>query len=206
LISLITISSLSNVNAACDPPCSSSNDKEFCGVDDICHEYSCNNWYQYGDMKYTRYQNLSAPALECQDINTNDNDDDYIYLARAGIIHGCSTATGDLFPFTKECFAKFNEQTNFTCREMSSNTNFTSYIDNMNEKNITCSDDRDPIYLYVNWLGFDTYLGQANFNTMSVSSTFNETLSMKTMYALSMYLSGFVLWLGLSFSDKLLYN
>mmetsp|Transcript_5288 Transcript_5288/g.6794 ORF Transcript_5288/g.6794 Transcript_5288/m.6794 type:complete len:230 (-) Transcript_5288:41-730(-) len=176
LISLIFM--IGRIDAACEPECNSQN-KEFCGIDDQCHYYSCETWFQLGDVKYTGYNLTSTPMLQCEDINSDE--DDYDYLGTSGIFYGCSVATGLEQKFTRQCFAELDEHTNFTCREMSTSTDFESYVDLVNNTSFSC--DKDPAFLYVNWVGYDIYTEDRNVWTFSVSTTFNESLATKTIYA-----------------------
>ena len=179
----------------CNPECKS-HELEFCGSDDRCHPHSCENWYNYGDKKYTRHKNITSPTLECQSISPSVSDS-YNYHALSGVFYGCNVTTGTSVSYTRECVAEFDKYTNFTCHEMSLDrinigtgaannstvsAQFQEFIDNNNIENVTCLHG-DPKYLYVNWVGFDTHVGESHIWTLSISSEFNETLAMRTMYA-----------------------
>lgn len=156
--------------------------QEFCGKDDMCHSFSCENWYLYGNEQYTTYKNQDQPALVCSDIDVDD-DNDYKYLGKAGIYHGCSVTIGLHQSFTQECFAQLDNYTNFTCHEMSSGSDYSPFIEKINSTNITCEGAKDPAYLYVNWMGYDTKFGDSSIVSAVGSQTFNETKASKTIYS-----------------------
>ena len=171
-------------DAECDPPCSTetSIQQEFCGRDDKCHSYSCQNWYQYGPKKFTTYKDQARPELVCKDI-ADDDIDTHQYLGKAGILYGCNQLAKLKQSFTKECIAPLDSNTTFTCHEMSFNTNFASFIAKVNDTNITCG-DLEPKYFYLNWIGYETTLfGGEDFRTLAFSSTFNQTMAYKTIYS-----------------------
>ena len=168
------------MSSECIPNCDT-DAKEFCGLNDKCYQYSCENWYQYGDIKYTRHRTLEAPALTCQDIDPEE--DSYEYLGMAGIVHGCNVKTGTRMPFTRECTAILDDEANFTCHEMSPNTDFQTYIDQVDNETINCANNETALYIYANWVSFDTFVGEGKSSSFSLSKAFNSSLAGKTIYS-----------------------
>lgn len=120
--------------------------------------------------------------MVCKDID-DDEIDTHQYLGKAGILYGCNQLANLKQSFTKECIAPLDTNTTFTCHEMSSNTNFASFIAKVNDTNITCG-NIEPKFLYLNWIGYETVLfGGADFRTLAFSSTFNETMAYTTIYS-----------------------
>jgi hypothetical protein len=153
--------------------------KEFCGTDDICHDFSCENWYLYGNERFTRHNNIAAPTLECQEIAPDGNN---LYQGTAGIFYGCNSTTPIRQNFNRECIANINEKTNFVCREFGPETDFQSFIDDADNSTTTC-ESGSPIYTYLSWLGFNTYLGVSSSSSPTFSSQFGKSLAMKTIYS-----------------------
>ncbi len=170
------------MNSECVPECDT-DAKEFCGLDNKCYPYSCENWYQHGDFKYTRHRTLEAPALTCRDIDVEE-EGSYEYRGVAGIVYGCNIFSGVRKPFTRECTAALDDLANFTCREMSPNTDFQPFIDEVSSKNMTCTNENDvPLYMYANWIGFDTFVGESSISSFSLTKTFNSSVAGKTIYS-----------------------
>jgi len=100
----------------------------------------------------------------------------------AGIVYGCNVYTGIRNPFSRECKAVLDDEANFTCHEMSPSADPQSYIDQVNNTTMNCTKG-DPLYIYANWVGFDTFVGESSISSFSLSKAFNSSLAAKTIYS-----------------------
>ena len=122
--------SISPTTFTCDTPCLSS---QFCGSDFQCHEFNCNEWYQFASVDYTDYD-ANLP-LECVERTQFDEEfqDDYL---NSGVVFGCSfsrslpTPPKAVYqPFTKKCTRSDEDKLEtFTCYEMADKTNFQPLV------------------------------------------------------------------------------
>ena len=173
---MIALASTRNIKASCDLTCDS-NALEFCGSDGFCHNYSCENWYEFGNVR----SNATAyyQSLVCNDISFDE--DSYEYNVAFGVYFGCNITFSLRQSFTRECVAYLDEYSTFRCHEMSESTDFQSFIDGNENNNLACNDD--PRYMYINWIGSDDYFGKESVSLLSMSSEFNQTLAERTVYA-----------------------
>ena len=115
----------------CDTPCLSS---QFCGSDFQCHEFNCNEWYQFASVDYTDYDaNLPLECVERSQFDEEFQDD----LKNSGVVFGCTGFSGSLptppeavyQPFTKKCTRSDEDKLEtFTCYEMADKTNFQPLV------------------------------------------------------------------------------
>lgn len=173
---MIALVSTGNIEASCNATCDS-DALEFCGSDGFCHNYSCENWYEFGNVRSNTtgyYQ-----SLVCNDISIDEGS--YEYNIAFGVYFGCNITFSLRQSFTRECVAYLDEYSTFRCHEMGESTDFQSFLDGNENNTLACK--ADPKYMYVNWIGSNNYLGTDSVSLLSMSSEFNQTLAERTMYA-----------------------
>lgn len=115
---------------------------EFYGVDGLCHSYSCMNWYQHGPRNFTGYLEESPDPLVCQDL---PNFPDVFY---GSVSFRCHSLTPEPIQmgFNRKCTANPSggPSTLFTCYELSDNTDFAPFLDEVNASlasGFSCAND-----------------------------------------------------------------
>ena len=115
---------------------------EFSGVDGLCHSYSCKNWYQHGPRNFTGYLEESPDPLVCQDL---PNFPDVFY---GSVSFRCNSLTPEPIQmgFNRKCTANPSggPSTLFTCYELSDNTDFAPFLDEVNASlasGFSCAND-----------------------------------------------------------------
>ena len=131
----------------CDTPCLSG---QFCGNDLQCHDFNCNEWYQFASVNYTDY-NPDLP-LECEE--RSQFDEEFQDLKNGGVIFGCTGFSGSLptppqavyQPFTKKCTRSDEDKLEtFMCYEMANKTNFQPFVKEAQDSIINpCDPDGYP--------------------------------------------------------------
>jgi hypothetical protein len=175
----------------CINSCDAQDQKErFCGVDGLCHTYSCQAWYKYGPRKFTGYIEGSSPdPLICQDYFFNSGD----ALFYSGVQYGCYSTDPPRIQqrFTRSCSQVVSQLTTlFSCYEMATDTDFQPYLDEVASSGLTCENDTEipefgykVTYSYFNDTGIPyngiTILTPGANQTL----TFDATLAMNTMYS-----------------------
>ena len=117
---------------------------EFCGRDNLCHAYSCENWYTLApDKMYTGYDPSTSPALDCIRIDAGGVDRSYRHVdpfcsngdMPAAVFHRVDKCLGgticpssmldqgigtieDYIPLNRKCTAQPSPDTTFVCYEM----------------------------------------------------------------------------------------
>lgn len=131
---------------------------EFCGEDQKCWPYSCQNLYRYGDKTFSG--NLDGAPLTCEPFPSGTSS---TLAAAYSTVFACAQTNSTeaaLFAlkFNEVCTAPLNRNSHiFTCYQLSNTTNVTEYIDRtVNTAGFGCPDGTNqstpPLYYYaVRW-------------------------------------------------------
>jgi len=175
----------------------------FCGIDNQCHPYSCQNFYQYADRKLTGY--ADDTTFQCFGYALGDQENAH------GVIYGCDP----LFPFTlmtpgkqvteafnRKCTAEREGGFKFECYEFQPSetaTDFTFFEQKAESSFPDCEGGKQPQYYYMigstnRYVGFEGLLGNpivvagaeddgATIWQDNPGSTFKREIAMQSMYA-----------------------
>lgn len=118
-------------------------DGTFCGIDGLCHEFSCDKWYQYGPRNFTGYVD-DAPALFCQDIPVTDPGSDEVFYYSVAFRCRSVTPSPIAMGFTRKCTANPSggPATEFTCYELAVSTDFEPFLAKAESSGLECTDDK----------------------------------------------------------------
>lgn len=176
--------------AACSSDTCNGFDGNFCGQDDQCYFYTCDNFYQYGNW-------TSAPRISPLTCEEYDDGAEEHYNA---IVYGCSgygpgANPGDQIPrqvFNEKCLGLV-DNLRFECYRMAAETNFTSFLTEVAAlaPNSTC-DNYDPErnlatnaverFIYGIYL-VETFGATSAFGGINTTTIFDEESAYKTMFA-----------------------
>ena len=171
----------------CDTPCLSS---QFCGSDFQCHEFNCNEWYQFASVDFTDYD--PDLPLECEE--RSQFDEEFQDMKNSGVVFGC-TGSGRMptppsavyQPFTKKCTRSDEDKLEtFMCYEMADKTNFQPLV--KEAQDIRCPKQNGepdvPLFIYQVTVGRQAPQ-DATINMLSQgnSTEFDRTIAMGTLNA-----------------------
>ena len=183
--------SISPTTFTCDTPCLSS---QFCGSDFQCHEFNCNEWYQFASVDYTDYD-ANLP-LEC--VERSQFDEEFQDLKNSGVVFGCTGFSGSLptppeavyQPFTKKCTRSDEDKLEtFMCYEMADKTNFQPFVKEAQDGIFSpCDPELDgspdvPSFIYQVTVGREVPGHGYHYMLDPGNSTevFDRTIAMRTM-------------------------
>ena len=157
----------------------------FCGIDGLCHEFSCDKWYQYGLRNLSGYLDdaFSREALVCEDIPVTQPGSDEVPYASVAFRCQSLTPSPIAMGFTRKCTANPSgtPATEFTCYELAASTDFEPFLAKVESSGLECTDDEDdktgyPKFVY---LAVDVYTSQRESETkytfLSITTGFNGT-------------------------------
>jgi len=123
-------------------------DGEFCGRDNLCHAYSCENWYTLAPATYTGYDPSTSPVLDCTHMDPMQVDRSYRFVnpfcpngdMPAAVFHRVDKCLGGTvcsrsmleegiehyIPMNRKCTAQPNPETTFVCYEMDQHENVSN--------------------------------------------------------------------------------
>jgi hypothetical protein len=171
----------------CDPDCDYAS-AEFCGSDNTCYPYSCSNWYYNGPFEYVGHDGkerdsagrLVVSPLGCRP--TTDTQYEY------GVVYGCSRYSNIEIPqgegfgqgFTERCEAR-NSNAAFECYQMSSDTDFSAFLTNIDSNQVVCQNASvTPRYIYQQILSTVSLIVLAG---AGITATFNQTMADRSIWA-----------------------
>ena len=150
----------------------------FCGIDGLCHEFSCDKWYQYGPRKFTGYLDnaFSPESLVCEDIPATQPGSDEVphysvdfrclsQLNPSQVVNGMAFTIA--MGFTRKCTANPSgtPATEFTCYELAASTDFGPFLANVESSGLECPGETGyPKFLY-----FVVYTSQKEDETIYVN-------------------------------------
>ena len=165
----------------------------FCGIDGLCHEFSCDKWYQYGPRKFTGYLDnaFSPESLVCEDIPATQPGSDEVphysvdfrclsQLNPSQVVNGMAFTIA--MGFTRKCTANPSgtPATEFTCYELAASTDFGSFLAKVGSYGLECTDDEytGPIYpkfeydvVYTSYIKNETKTTNYTFLTSGFDAT-----------------------------------
>lgn len=166
----------------------------FCGLDDQCHVYSCQEWYEFGPRNFTGYDIASSTPLTCQDIPITEPKKLVLYgnAYNPSVSFRCASLTPPpiTMGFTRRCTMS-EPDTDFICYELATDTDFQPFLDEVSASGLNCTDDvydetgypkfsYRVMYESLIWQPWMAVIAQGHNST----SEFNETLALNgTMYA-----------------------
>ena len=202
ITNFLLIASVVNATHGClndDIECQSGS---FCGSDNLCHEYSCTNFFTFGPEQYKGYaEGAIPPELVCNPFVSSD-EDDYIYN---GVGYGCMIYPNSkpdsnfavTMPFNEKCSVEIDMNTRFDCYKYAADTNFDVFLLSVNNSDV-CSEEirKDyadstydlgpPAYLYSDIFEYQ-YSTETSGNLEGPNATqvFDENLALSnTMYSI----------------------
>ena len=136
--------SMTDLQQEVPPEASSSNacgckygDGQFCGVDNQCHIYSCQSWYEFGPRNFTGYD-ANSP-LVCQDIGITEPHGDDVFYESVSFQFRSLTPEPIMMGWTNKCTVA-GTNSNFTCYGLSaSNTDFQPFLDEASPSDLNCT-------------------------------------------------------------------
>jgi len=166
----------------------------FCGADDTCHPFSCQNWYELANATYTAYK-PSLP-LTCNEMVSFNME--FPEVDNAAVVFGCMGYVGSLPPppyqaFNRRCSRDDADlDSKFVCYEMANGTNFQPFVEEAERILIDPCDPEGmpsiPSFIYqVTISREDQASGGGFFASLdggNATIDFNETLAMGTMFAM----------------------
>ncbi|CAB9530322.1 unknown protein [Seminavis robusta] len=141
----------------------------FCGIDDNCHPFSCENYYLYADRKLTGYSDNAT--MQCFGYSLGEQERAH------GVVYGCSPLFPFVLPtpgkqvtepFNRKCTAERDESGfSFECYEFQDGeaaADFSFFERLANSFFPDCTDGDDPKYYYMiassnHYLGFEGLQG-----------------------------------------------
>lgn len=168
---------------------------KFCGLDDQCHIYSCQEWYEFGPRNFTGYDIASSTPLTCQNIQvTEPYDHDFldgnVYYPSVSFRCVSLTPPPIVMGYTRRC-TMAGPDTDFTCYELATDTDFQPFLDEVSASGLNCTDDEYDETGFPQFTYYVKYESQIWQPWMSVraqghnsTSEFNEIFALNgTMYA-----------------------
>jgi hypothetical protein len=173
------------IGVCSNPTCDYANG-EFCGIDNVCHAYSCEDWYKFGPPDYTGHAQ-SPGTLTCSSIPVPEE------VAGHSAIYGCSAYSNAIdlpigssvgLKFTESCVAR-NANTTFECMQLKSVDDDAGRIENFviaaEYSFIACDNTtQEPTFMYQVHVG--TLEGSV-LASLESSYAFNETRVSRTIYS-----------------------
>ena len=156
----------------------------FCGIDGLCHEFSCDKWYQYGLRNLSGYLDdaFSREALVCEDIPVTQPGSDEVPYASVAFRCQSLTPSPIAMGFTRKCTANPSgtPATEFTCYELAASTDFGPFLAKVGSSGLECTDDEytGPIYpkfeydvVYTSYIKNETKTTNYTFLTSGFDAT-----------------------------------
>ena len=176
----------------CQMPCGST---QFCATSDVCMDFTCQNFYQYGPEEYVGYNSSSnPPALACEPYTADLSKGPWgVVWGCVGYINGQVQANEAVaFPMNWYCTSKPSEFSLFECYSFQGSTDFSSFLYEVNTSSITCQNvTKSPSFIYeVSFSRFEPIIngGVHGTNGSTIiqgadSKFFQENLTHLSMYA-----------------------
>jgi hypothetical protein len=123
---------------------------QFCGSDNLCHDFSCPVWFQKGGWNEA---SIGSTQLACEDYSTGDQDENY------AVVYGCQAIFGPAFPaakgsaqpFNRKCTASIGKQV-FECYDLKPSTDFGAFLSHAESAPESCIDQDDGSVLEASFI------------------------------------------------------
>jgi hypothetical protein len=162
---------------------------QFCGIDNQCHDFSCQAWFQKGGWNV---ESIGNTTLACDDYSNGDQDGKY------AVVYGCSGYTGAIpegegygKAFDQKCSATIGMQL-FECYDLKPDTDFSSFLIRVDSAApLTCTNRTDgsgysATFIYQIITGSESpTTSNFVFTGPDPTVTFNESLTPFTMTAIT---------------------
>ncbi|CAB9528840.1 expressed unknown protein [Seminavis robusta] len=101
--------------------------REFCGVDGVCHSYSCPNWFQYGGSVSSVIDD--GTALTCEDYTTGEEDFYHAVIFSCGGFGPGVDMEGDGVSqvWNRRCYFDAGDEL-FECFHLAPDTDFSAFV------------------------------------------------------------------------------
>jgi hypothetical protein len=176
----------------------------FCGTDEKCYAWNCQNWYAFGAADFTGHSGDGLqPTMTCENVGMYPlglGPDALDYCGSntsvpSSTLYDCSgydctdARPSASMGFTVQCLANHATAT-FACYEMASNTDYSDFLSGVQTSPVSCVGGDNqlldaPEYLTFITVAKDTLdMGRSVvFASVKNSTIFNETIAQTAMFS-----------------------
>jgi hypothetical protein len=172
----------------CNNPICDYGNGEFCGSDNVCHPYSCEDWYEFGPPCYTG--NTGGTLLQCISISVPEQ------TIGHSVVYACGgfsnfvdlpfgpDVSGVGLKFTESCIARNTKSnTTFECLQLRSviedTDRINAFIAAANNSTLTCANATEPKFIYQ--VDVTSFQFSGSYYGNKGSNVFNETMASRTI-------------------------